>query len=108
MTATPAKARENGAFGPAPTGIVRQVTSGIASSLPGAGSGAGSGAGPGAGSGAGPGAATMALILVAGSDNCLSATIEGTEAPVAVGTKVRPARGRRGNEPHCPVAGVQG
>lgn len=59
-----------------PTGIVRQVTTGVASSL----------------LGAEADEPTFALIQVTGSDNCLLARISATKARVAVGAKVRLAR----------------
>ena len=58
-----------------PTGIVRQVTTGAASSLLGAGSDA-----------------TFALIQITGSDTCLLARIAMTDAPVTAGARVRLAR----------------
>ena len=61
---------------PPPTGIARQVTTGSANSLLGAGSDE----------------PTFALIQVTGSDNCILARIAATDAPVALGAKVRLAR----------------
>ena len=62
-----------------PTGIVRQVTTGAASSL----------------LGAGPVETTFALVQVTGSDNSLLARIAEAGGPVTAGTNVRlaPAKG---------------